>query len=221
MRGYMTISDDDKNSILQQHSSFYNGYSVGNVPSGPQPLRQDNGPSDINGITINNRGEVGNYRNHLVNESEDKIDFPPTFGDEREDYSNMLKDTDTEIDFPPTFGDEPEDFSYSDESYSMDIDSIMSMFDGSLNTDDTLPTYEFDSEEDMDIDLYEEEQCEGCGNEMYEEKEMCNECGGEMYEGECMECGGMYEEMDDDLKESFKKEKERISEMFDRFKKFN
>lgn len=240
MRGYMTISDEDKNSILQQHSSFYNGYSTGNIPSGPQPLRQDNGPSDINGITVNNRGEVGQYKNHLVNESTEEVkeyvadDMDVSDVDAAYDFeSGGPEQFEDEIDFPPTFGDEEEDFSYSDDSYGMDIDSIMSMFDGSVTADldsefngeeeyeDEIPAYEFDSEGAMDTNLYEEEQCEGCGSEMYEEKEMCNECGGEMYEGECMECGGMYEEMDNDLKELFKKEKERISEMFDRFKRFN
>jgi hypothetical protein len=235
MRGYMTISNEDKNNILKQHSTFYNGYATGNIPSNMQPLRQDNGPKDTMGINVNSRGEVSTYKNHLVNE---QIDFPPKFGDEREDYSSLmddenesidfppefgdeeqdyesLMDTDTEsIDFPPEFGDEEEDYSYSEDSYGMDVESIMSMFDGSIDSD-----FEYDDE--MDIDLYEEEQCEGCGSEMYEESEMCEQCGGEMKEGECMECGSMYEEMDSDLKESFLKEKQRISEMFDRFKKFN
>ena len=41
MRNYMTISDEEKNSILQNHSAFYNGYATGNVPSNLQPLRVD------------------------------------------------------------------------------------------------------------------------------------------------------------------------------------
>ena len=69
MRGYSTMSDEERNSILQQHSAFYNGYATGNIPSGSQPLLQDEGPSDSQGITVNNRGEVGQYKNHLVNES--------------------------------------------------------------------------------------------------------------------------------------------------------
>lgn len=256
MRGYMTISDEDKNSILQQHSTFYNGYAAGNVPSGPQPLSIDKGPNDTQGINVNNRGEVSTYKNHLVNESKEEevkeyaaddmdvseidpsFDFqsggPEQFDDENDD----MRDFETELEFddesasdeldsPPSFGDEEEDYSYSDESYGMDIDSIMSMFDGSVTTDlddefdgreeyeGEVSAYEFDSEGAMDTDLYEEEQCEGCGSEM------CEQCGGEMREGECMECGTMYEEMDSDLKESFFKEKRRISEMFDRFKKFN
>ena len=58
MRGYSTISDEERNSILQQHSSFYNGYAVGNVPNEPQPLRVGKGPSDPNGITVDNKGNV-------------------------------------------------------------------------------------------------------------------------------------------------------------------
>jgi len=243
MRGYITISDEEKNSILQTHSSFYNGYATTNVPSGPQPLLQDNGPKDINGITVNNRGEVGTYKNHLVNESEVKeyvaddmdvsdvesaYDFesggPEQFADEDSDFE-------TELEFDKKGGSDDYDFSYSDESYDLDFDSIRDMFDGLQDYDDEyyglekyegeIPAYEFDSEGAMDTDLYEEEQCEGCGSEMYEEGETCEACGGEMREGECMECGGMYEDVDEDLRESFLKEKKKISEMFDRFKRFS
>ena len=271
MRGYSIMSDEERSSILQQHSAFYNGYATTSVPSGPQPLSQDQGPADTKGITVNSRGEVTNYKNHLVNESTEEVkeyeaddmdvsdvesayDFesggPEQFEDENDDFETELefdrKGGSDDLDFPPSFGDEESDFSYSDDSYGLDLDSIMSMFDGSLTADlddeldgteeyeDEIPAYEFDSEGAMDVDLYEEEQCEGCGSEMYEEEqcegcgsemyeegEMCEVCGGEMREGECMECGGMYEEVDEDLRESFFKEKDRISEMFDRFKKFN
>ena len=234
MRGYITISDEEKNSILQNHSAFYNGYATGSVPSGPQPLLQDEGPNDSNGINVNNRGEVSPYKNHLVNESEvkeyvaddmDVSDVEPAYDFESggpdqfdgEDFETELefdkKGGSDDIDFPPSFGDEESDFSYSDESYGMDVESIMKMFDGLHDYDedyeDEIPAYQFDSEGAMDVDLYEEEQCEGCESEMYEE-EQCEGCGSEMYE-----------EVDEDLRESVLKEKNRISEMFDRFKKFN
>lgn len=256
MKGYVTISDEDKNNILQQHSTFYNGYASNNIPSGPQPLRQDLGPSDNNGINVNNRGEVSTYKNHLVNESTEEVkeydaddmdvsdvesayDFesggPEQFDDENDDFETELefdkKGGSDDLDFPPSFGDEESDFSYSEDSYGMDIDSIMNMFDGLHDYDDEydgredyedeIPAYEFDSEGAMDVDLYEEEQCEGCDSEMYEGQEVCEVCGSEMNEGECMECGTMYEEVDEDLRESFIKEKSKISEMFDRFKRFN
>jgi hypothetical protein len=249
MRGYITISDEEKNSILQSHSSFYNGYSVGNVPSGPQPLLQDEGPTDTNGINVNNRGEVKTYSNHLVNESieeefdmddfETELEFDSKVNSSDEDFDGDDTVEDWETDEYEGYDEEDEDdedLSYSSDSYGMDIDKIISMFDGSVSIDDEDegPVYS-----DSDMDIYEEkeetnenETCEQCGSEMvegecmecggmYEGAETCEQCGSEMLEGECMECGGMYEEVDEDLRESFFKEKDRISEMFDRFKKFN
>lgn len=225
MKGYITISDEDKNNILQQHSTFYNGYATGNLPSGPQPLKQDMGPMDNNGINVNNRGEISTYKNHMVNESTEEVseydtNEMDTSSLETDEFETELEfdikggsdDYKDGVDFPPSFGDEESDFSYSDESYSMDLDSIMNMFDGLHNYDDEeVPPYEFESEDDMNVDLYEEEVVE---------IETCEMCGSEMKEGECLECGDMYEDVDEDLRESFLKDKDRISEMFDRFKKF-
>ena len=69
MRSYLTISDEEKNSILQKHSAFYDGYATGNVPSNTRPLGVDPGPSDVQGITVNNKGNVKTYQNHNINES--------------------------------------------------------------------------------------------------------------------------------------------------------
>jgi len=248
MRGYSTMSDEEKNSILQQHSAFYNGYATGNIPSGPQPLLQDEGPTDSQGITVNNRGEVGQYRNHLVNESVVNEKEVKEYVADDMDVSDVEAAYDFESGGPDQFGDE--DMTYSDDSYGMDIDSIMSMFDGSITADyeDEVPAYQFDSEGAMDVDLYEGADEDGDGEiskgELHkhfdedgdgkvtpdeydshikshlEEKETCEQCGSEMTEGECQECGSMYEEVDEDLRESFIEDRERINEMFDRFKKF-
>ena len=81
--------------------------------------------------------------------------------------------------------DGPEQFdnSYSDDSYGLDIDSIMQMFGGDMSPDeygdmddmmnshmdgkekfhDEDEAYEFDSEGGDAAVYYEEEQCEGCG----------------------------------------------------------
>jgi len=300
MRGYSTMSDEEKNSILQQHSAFYNGYATGNIPSGPQPLLQDEGPTDSQGITVNNRGEVGQYRNHLVNESVVNEKEVKEYVADDMDVSDVEAAYDFESGGPDQFGDE--DMTYSDDSYGMDIDSIMSMFDGSITADyeDEVPAYQFDSEGAMDVDLYEgadrDEDGELSPEELHKhfdgdgdgrvttdeyknhidqhimdilkpsleaglslkdaaelertkimdrggmnpkseimqklrsiamgelseitEKETCEQCGSEMKEGECKECGSMYEEVDEDLRESFIEDRERINEMFDRFKKF-
>jgi len=235
MRGYSTISDEERNSILQQHSSFYNGYEVGNVPNEPQPLRVDKGASDPNGITVDNKGNVKTYQNHKINESVISEDINEIEADDMD-----ISDEESAYSFKSD-GPEQFDSSYSDDSYGLDIDSIMQMFGGDMSLaeyddmDDMMNShmdgkekfhdedeaYEFDSEGGDAAVYYEEEQCEGCGSEMMEEKQTCNECGGEMREGECMECGSLYEEIDEDLHESFSENRKQIKEMMNRFNKFN
>ena len=314
MRNYMTISDEEKNSILQNHSAFYNGYATGNVPSNLQPLRVDNSIKDFDGVTVDNQGNVKTYTNHNVNEVEVKKD--EDLGPERRgefdgrksrvvgvdsDIKKQRKETnemeaddmdisheDSAYDFESD-GPEQFDSSYSDDSYGDDIDAIMKMFGGDMSpasVDDVndrmnsdldgkekysneKSAFDFVSDggnadvygeqaTNMSIGFVEEgegetdeslvsvipmdkpigkmyslkgnnqnyevdEGCgeveEGCGE--VHEGEPCEQCGSEMSEGECVECGAMYEKVDTDLHESFDNERKMIREMFNRFNKFN
>ena len=314
MRNYMTISDEEKNSILQNHSAFYNGYATGNVPSNLQPLRVDNSIKDFDGVTVDNQGNVKTYTNHNVNEVEVKKDedLGPEDRDEFDgrksrvvgvdsDIKKQRKETnemeaddmdisheDSAYDFESD-GPEQFDSSYSDDSYGDDIDAIMKMFGGDMSpasvddvndrmnsdldgkekysneksafdfvsdggnadvygeqatnmsigfveegegeTDESLvsvipmdkPTGKMYSLKGNNQNYEVDEGCgeveEGCGE--VHEGEPCEQCGSEMSEGECVECGAMYEKVDTDLHESFDNERKMIREMFNRFNKFN
>jgi len=273
MRGYMTISDEEKNAILQTHSAFYNGYATGNVPSGPQPLRQDEGPNDTNGITINNRGEVGQYKNHLVNEtvmSEEDKDWIQNVDMDEGDFTKYCKgevtcdcvekarkeggkpekqaqlflnmnsekckslqeevkeyaaddmdvsDVESAYDFesggPEQFDDSTTDIS---DSYGMDIDSIMQMFGGEMSA---AEYDDVDSDMNQDLDGKEKYSGEMAAYNFNSDGAMDGETYEEVDEEDtCEGCGETYEEVDEDLMEDFVKQKDRIVEMFDRFKKF-
>ena len=308
MRNYMTISDEEKNSILQNHSAFYNGYATGNVPSNLQPLRVDNSIKDFDGVTVDNQGNVKTYTNHNVNEVEVKKDEdlgPERRGEfdgrksrvvgvdsdiekQRKETSEMEADDmdisheDSAYDFESD-GPEQFDSSYSDDSYGDDIDAIMKMFGGDMSpasVDDVndrmnsdldgkekysneKSAFDFVSDggnadvygeqaTNMSIGFVEEGEGEtdeslvsvmpmdkpigkifslkGNNPSRYEveedcgevhEGEPCEQCGSEMSEGECVECGAMYEKVDTDLHESFDNERKMIREMFNRFNKFN
>ena len=69
MRGYSIMSDEERQNIISQHKSFYNGYAVGNVPSNMTPLTVYDAAQDKGGVNVNNRGEVSQYANHQINES--------------------------------------------------------------------------------------------------------------------------------------------------------
>jgi hypothetical protein len=68
MRGYSTMSDEERQSILQQHNSVYNGYATLNPNSNMTPLTVGNYANDTGGITVNNRGEISTYKNFAINE---------------------------------------------------------------------------------------------------------------------------------------------------------
>lgn len=62
------MTNEEKNSILDQHKSLYDGYVTQNNNSKEQPLYVQDFANDKAGITVNNKGEVGEYRNMRINE---------------------------------------------------------------------------------------------------------------------------------------------------------
>jgi len=103
-----------------------------------------------------------------------------------------------------------------------------------MDVSDVEPAYDFvsDGPEDGELVMGEGETCPSCNSPVedceceghdhkLDEKEMCEQCGSEMREGECSEQCGMYEEIDEDLHEAFKTQRDTILENFNRFKKFN
>jgi hypothetical protein len=85
MRGYSTMTDKERESIIKQHNQVYDGYAVGNVTSNMTPLTVYDAARDKGGITVTNLGDVRQYTNHNVNETAaknfhyDEIDEPYNF----------------------------------------------------------------------------------------------------------------------------------------------
>ena len=82
MRGYSIMSDEERQSILKQHSTVYDGYATGNVTSNMTPLTVYDAAGDKGGVTVDNSGNVKPYRNHNVNESVNEITAKPLNYDE-------------------------------------------------------------------------------------------------------------------------------------------
>jgi predicted CopG family antitoxin len=114
---------------------------------------------------------------------------------------------------------EMEPFDYSDEFEYADnfLNELLSDYDNEDFYDDLFDEVK---NEYGDIILSMYGRPDDDDEDMYEsviKENMCEQCG--MTETLC-ECW-MKEEVEEDLQESFKKEKERITEMFNRFKKYN
>lgn len=68
MKGFVGLTPYSKEDILKQHSQVYDGYAVGNVTSNMYPITTFNNARDTNGITVDNNGNVKEYKNHRINE---------------------------------------------------------------------------------------------------------------------------------------------------------
>ena len=62
------MSDEDRQSILKQHATVYDGYAVGNVPTNITPLTVYDAAGDKEGVTVDNKGNVKSYTNNNINE---------------------------------------------------------------------------------------------------------------------------------------------------------
>lgn len=109
MKGFIGLTSKEKEDILKQHSTPYDGYAVGNVNTNMYPITVYDAAKDKDGITVNNTGNPGVYRNHNINEIAaknlhyDEIDNAYEFdskgpGDPNLGY-NVYNDTMTPYDF--------------------------------------------------------------------------------------------------------------------------
>jgi hypothetical protein len=62
------MTNEERTNILDQHKEMYNGFATNNVTSNMQPLYVQDFANDKGGVTVNNRGEVTNYKNVGINE---------------------------------------------------------------------------------------------------------------------------------------------------------
>jgi len=134
----------------------------------------------------------------------------------REDYAVIYRKPDSKmyINFRPHAANENIIF-----LNCMNCDGLIEKLGGKVNNNGSITTIEIKKDELQDkINIF-KQWAESLKEEVVE-KEMCEECGSALVEGECMECG-MYEDIDEDLHESFKTQREQILENFNRFKKFN
>ncbi len=136
MRGYSTMSDEDRQSILKQHATVYDGYAVGNVQSNMTPLTVYDAARDKEGVTVDSNGNVKTYRNHNINE----ITAKPLNYDEIEPAYEFDSDGPQQSMTQMGMGKRPYEFVskgpsdvYEDEDYFEDAD-----FDALLNYDEDL-----------------------------------------------------------------------------------
>ena len=136
---FFNITNEERSNILDKHKEIYDGYVTEyGKGSNQQPLYVQDYANDKGGITVNNSGDVGVYRNTNINEMRHDGKDTGLFSDEAtEDVFSGSK-------FEPE-----ETFEELDE---MQIDTIG---DGPMDLE--YGTVEFDDDEDIFDEMDEED----------------------------------------------------------------
>lgn len=158
MRGYSVMSDEDRESILKQHSTPYDGYATGNVQSNMTPLSVYDPAGDKFGVTVDNKGNVKQYTNHNVNEGVNEITAKPGNYDEIEPAYEFESDGPQQSMTQLGVGKRPYDFVSQGPSdvYEDEVEEEMyedAEFDDLLNADEDLQIQRDQIEESVNKSL--------------------------------------------------------------------
>lgn len=138
---FFKMTNQERNNILDQHKGVYDGYVTLYGQNNQQPLYVQDYANDKNGITVNNRGDVGEYRNMNINEMRYDGKDPGLFSSEANEdvYSG-------------SHGFEPE--VNIDEKLDMIGDGPLDLKNGTVDFDnlDDDPNFEIDLDDLVDLD---------------------------------------------------------------------
>jgi hypothetical protein len=70
---FFNISNEERDSIKNQHTKLYDGYVTLQKTSSSQPLTIEDLAKDKGGITLSNKGNVSTYKNFGINEEKTKM----------------------------------------------------------------------------------------------------------------------------------------------------
>ena len=246
---FVGVTPEEKENILSKHRHVYNGYRTLNPSPGAneQPLYTQDFANDKEGLVVNNKGEVKAYTNMGINEAKKRKSYVEVeeemceqCGEMEEDFEDgevasavqpayqfqshgpedvygTLKDYDSE--HPHHDYDSMEDVERYDPS-----DDLSSMFgdlsDGMAFGGGPSDTFQHDA---GDVDR---EGDEGLGQDTENDMDLSMIKSPYTFSSDGAEEGDDYsefnveEEVDEDLKESFSKQRNLTLEMFQRMGKF-
>ena len=208
---FFKMTNEERNNILDQHKEVYDGYVTQYAQPGQQPLYVQDLANDKEGITVNARGEVKKYGHMGINEQKRMED---TFEDKKicdecglyEDvcecgkgYSEMDEDLYQETEKFPKH----QSFDYiEEEDVEEDMDEgIFDFFD-----DDYKTIHDYFKKNNDEDEISDEGEFDTAHKRIKRG-----------HEPEDID----WEDIDDDIKESFLEQKRQINEMFKKFKNYN
>ena len=156
---FFKMTNEERNNILDQHKHIYDGFVTNYGQNTQQPLYVQDYANDKGGITVNNKGEVTEYKNMKINEmrfdgkstglfdedAQSGSGFVPTQNIDEDGYYSvgeqldMIGDGDDDLEHG-TFGDEEEiEIEDEFETEEEEEDEFILTFEESVD-EDLLPS---------------------------------------------------------------------------------
>ena len=161
---FFKMTQAEKNNILDQHKTVYDGYATQYGQNNQQPLYVQDLANDKGGITVNNRGDVKSYTNMNINEMyysvdaetapEVSFDFggPDSMAVNMEEQMDMIGDGSDDLDHG-TFEDDEMEMLVSPEG---DVELFMDDEDMEFELDEpNFDEIDLTKSDDMDDDMFE------------------------------------------------------------------
>jgi hypothetical protein len=212
---FFKMTNEEKNSILDQHKSLYDGYVTQNNNSKEQPLYVQDFANDKAGITVNNKGEVGEYRNMRINEMRHDGKSTGLFDEDAQSGSESIPSN-----------------TFEDDSYMVSVGEQLDMIG---DRKDDLEHGTFDDVDDEEFEKMDREEylriqdecpnCDGFGTVDGDSEysidgvEDCEICGGT---GKRSQIDSPFHDFRDELESDvFESLQEQLNKTLDMFKRFN
>jgi len=156
---FFKMNQAEKNNILDQHKTIYDGFKTNYGMNKEQPLYVQDFANDKEGITVNNKGNVDTYKHMNINES-DAFTGSKYLPDQSFDFGGPEEEYESYVSFggKDTIGDGPDDLehgTFGDEELMGGKHSMRKRF---FDDEDMESEWDEDEEEntEFNIDIFDE-----------------------------------------------------------------
>ena len=146
---FFNVTKEERENILDKHKKVYDGYVTEYAQGNMYPLTVQDLANDKKGITVNNKGEVSEYKNVSINEMRFDGKSTGLFEDEEDNYLevgaplDMIADRDDDVKHGTV--------DFEDDIENFDLGNIVPFSDDDETDEDDIVILNLDNDFDEDM----------------------------------------------------------------------
>jgi len=146
---FFNVTKEERENILDKHKTVYDGYVTQYGQSNTTPLTVQDLANDKKGITVNNKGEVSEYKNVAINEMRFDGKSTGLFQEEEDNYLevgaplDMIADRENDVKHGTV--------DFEDDIENFDLGNIVPFSDDEETDEDDIVILNLDNDFDEDM----------------------------------------------------------------------